>query len=89
MMVSDYELHKNSTAITLRDKGIVYRDFQLMHEAQWSIFSQFKFYQNHLLCIVDESNLDDLMISSNEIAEGQYRILAGFIKENFPNKIIN
>jgi len=76
----------NHFSIKINNDHICYRDFELIREQKWSMFSHYMTYKGDLLLFEDDFYISSIVIQKVRLSDKEYSDLISFVKSKLPQK---
>lgn len=81
-----HKLNPGNIEIHITNESIKYKDFELIQEIRWSIFSHFKLYHGYLFLIIENSFLSSIVIDKKLFKEIEFIELYDFVSKKLIEK---
>lgn len=81
-----HKLNPGNIEIHITNESIKYKDFELIQEIRWSIFSHFKLYHGYIFLIIENSFLSSIVIDKKLFKEIEFIELYDFVSKKLIEK---
>ena len=85
-ILSKYKNENNGIEIRINETTVSYKDFDIYSELRWTVFTQYEFYKDYLILVMDSQYLTSIFVNRSEISEGQFTELFEFVKTKLPER---